>query len=158
MAYQDPGGKKPEKLYHGFIMGLLVSLESAYTVRSNRESGFGRADLLVIPRQPGRPGVVLELKVLHRDFGETVEKALVSAVEQIVARGYATELEVAGARRVHQWGVVLRRQTGVGEGGLERGWVRPETGRVVSTPKWTRRLAVSEIHRHRIETRIKESR
>lgn len=58
-----PRGTTREKLYHGFILGLLVQLEGRYEVRSNRESGLGRADVLVRPKQPGRPGVVLELKV-----------------------------------------------------------------------------------------------
>lgn len=100
MSYQDPAGREPEKLYHGFILGLLVQLEGDYDVRSNRESGLGRADLLVRPRAPGRPGVVLELKVPQR--GETPEQALLAAARQVRDRRYAAELVAAGASAVHE--------------------------------------------------------
>jgi Predicted AAA-ATPase/PD-(D/E)XK nuclease superfamily len=100
MSYQDPAGREPEKLYHGFVLGLLVQLEAEYEVRSNRESGYGRADVLVRPRAPGRPGVVLELKVPQR--GETPEQALVAAARQVRDRRYAAELLAAGASPVHE--------------------------------------------------------
>jgi hypothetical protein len=100
MSYQDPVGREPEKLYHGFILGLLVQLEGDYEVRSNRESGYGRADVLVRPRQPGRPGVVLEFKVPQR--GETPEQALEAAARQVRTRHYAAELIAAGATPVHE--------------------------------------------------------
>ncbi|WP_437298674.1 AAA family ATPase [Sorangium sp. So ce426] len=105
MSYQDPAGREPEKLYHGFILGLLVQLEGDYDVRSNRESGLGRADLLVRPRAPGRPGVVLELKVPQR--GETPEQALLAAARQVRDRRYAVELVAAGAAPVHELAAVF---------------------------------------------------
>ncbi|WP_437280640.1 AAA family ATPase [Sorangium sp. So ce375] len=114
MSYQDPAGREPEKLYHGFILGLLVQLEGDYDVRSNRESGLGRADLLVRPRAPGRPGVVLELKVPQR--GETPEQALLAAARQVRDRRYAAELVAAGAAPVHEMVAVF-------DG--KRAWVRP---------------------------------
>ena len=66
MSYYDPAGRQPEKLYHGFISGLRVRIDKDYEVRSNRESGLGRADVLIRPKTPGRPGAVLELKVVGR--------------------------------------------------------------------------------------------
>lgn len=102
MSFQDPAGREPEKLYHGFILGLLVQLEGRYEVRSNRESGFGRADVLVRPRKAGEPGVVIELKVPRRRRGETPEQALVAAARQVRERRYAEELRAAGASPVHE--------------------------------------------------------
>jgi hypothetical protein len=113
MSYQDPAGREPEKLYHGFILGLLVQLEGEYEVRSNRESGFGRADVLVRPRAPGKPGVVLELKVQGRD--ETPEQALEAAAKQVRDRRYAAELIAAGATPVQEMVAVF-------DG--KRAWVR----------------------------------
>lgn len=113
MSYQDPAGRQPEKLYHGFILGLLVQLEGEYEVRSNRESGYGRADVLVRPRAPGKPGVVLELKVPRR--GETPEQALVAAARQVRDRRYTAELEAGGASPV-------RALVAVFDG--KRAWVR----------------------------------
>ena len=95
------------------ILGLLVQMEGDYEVRSNRESGFGRADVLVRPRTPGKPGVVLELKVLRR--GETPERALVAAARQVRERRYAAELTAAGASPVHEMVAVF-------DG--KRAWVR----------------------------------
>ena len=101
----DGAGRQPEKLYQGFILGLLVVLEGTHEVRSNRETGFGRADVLVKPREPGRPGVVMELKVLRA--GETPEHALEAALAQVEERRYAAELEAAGATPVHTFAVVF---------------------------------------------------
>ena len=105
MSFQDPPGREPEKLYHGIILGLLVQLEGRHEVRSNRESGFGRADVLVRGRAPGQPGVVLELKVPRR--GETPEQALLAAARQVRDRRYAAELVAAGASPVHELAVVF---------------------------------------------------
>ena len=102
MSFHDPAGRDPEKLYQGFILGLLVQLEGRYEVRSNCESGLGRADVLVRPKQAGQPGVVLELKVPRHRRGETPEQALVAAARQVRDRRYAEELRAAGAAPVHE--------------------------------------------------------
>ena len=105
MSYQDAAGKEPEKLYHGLILGLLVHLESTYDVRSNRESGFGRADVLMRPKTQGQAGVVLELKV--RDEDEDIDAVLREAAEQIRERHYAAELAAAGASPVYEYAMVF---------------------------------------------------
>jgi hypothetical protein len=69
-----------------------------------RESGYGRADVLITPKGRG-PGVVLELKVIGRR--ETAETALESALEQLRRRDYAGELRAAHASPIHQMGVVF---------------------------------------------------
>jgi len=105
MSYHDLGGRQPERVYHAFIAGLLVHLGGDYEVRSNRESGYGRYDVMVLPRERGRPGVVLELKVPDED--EAVETALDAALRQIRERDYAAELVARGAEPVHELGVVF---------------------------------------------------
>lgn len=107
MSFHDPAGRDPEKLYHGFILGLLVQLEGRYEVRSNRESGLGRADVLVRPKQAGQPGAVLELKVPRHRRGETPEQALLAGAKQVRERRYAEELAAAGAAPVHEIVVVF---------------------------------------------------
>lgn len=105
LSYQDGAGRDPEKLYHGFILGLLVHLTSRYAVRSNREAGYGRADVLMIPKSKGPPGVVMELKV---PFGkETPKQAMEKAVQQVRLRRYAAELSGAGVTNVIEYGVVF---------------------------------------------------
>lgn len=83
------------KLYHAFIFGLMVHLENEYDVQSNRESGYGRADMLIRPKKPGKPGVVVEFKVL--DEGDNIGAALKDAAEQVRERHYAAELIASGA-------------------------------------------------------------
>jgi len=105
MSFQDPAGRAPEKLYHGFILGLLVHMEPLYDVRSNRESGRGRADVFMRPKTPGQPGVVMEFKV---PLGkETPEQALVKAAEQVRKRQYATDLVAAGASPIYEYAMVF---------------------------------------------------
>lgn len=104
-SYHDFPRRAGEAIYHAFVLGLLVRLAGDYHVRSNRESGYGRADVLIIPKRPGHPGVVLELKALEED--ETVDTALASAVTQLTDRDYAAELRAAGATPVHALAVVF---------------------------------------------------
>ena len=93
----DTAGPEPERFYHGLVVGLLAGLGSAYEVRSNRESGFGRCDVMVLPRAARQPGVVMELKRVDPDAGETPEKAIAAALAQIQERDYAAELRERGA-------------------------------------------------------------
>lgn len=107
LSYHDTGGRMPERVYQAFLLGLFVELESSHHVRSNRESGFGRYDVAVIPKHPGKSGVVLELKRIDDEEGETVDQALDAALEQVRSRGYRAELEAAGASPIHEYGIVF---------------------------------------------------
>ena len=115
VSYFDSAFPEPERFYHGLVVGLLAGLGSRYEVRSNRESGLGRCDVLVLPRTPGQPGVVLELKTADVTTGETPERALRAALAQIRDRDYAAELRERGASPIHQIAAVF-------DG--KRAWVR----------------------------------
>jgi Predicted AAA-ATPase/PD-(D/E)XK nuclease superfamily len=97
----------PERIYHVFVVGLLLGLQPRYTVRSNRESGSGRYDVMILPRTPGEPGVVMELKVRSRRRRETMKGAMAAALKQIRDRDYAAELRACGASPIHEMGVVF---------------------------------------------------
>ena len=100
-SYHDVKGAKPEKFYHGMMIGLLASLEPEYEVRSNRESGNGRPDVLIKPRRPGKPGVVLELKSAQP--GEkSIERAMKEGLAQFEANDYAAELRAASVEKIQQ--------------------------------------------------------
>jgi hypothetical protein len=107
LSYFDTGGPEPERFYHGLVIGLLAGLGASHEVRSNRESGFGRCDVMVLPRAAGQPGVVLELKRVDTDAGETPEEALVVALSQIRERDYAAELRERGAAPIHLMAAVF---------------------------------------------------
>jgi len=104
-SYHDFPRVSGEALYHAFVLGLLVRFGGDHQVRSNRESGYGRADVLIIPRRPGAPGVVLELNVLGDE--ETVDDALESALAQITQRDYVAELRAAGAEPANALAIVF---------------------------------------------------
>jgi Predicted AAA-ATPase/PD-(D/E)XK nuclease superfamily len=99
LSYHDTA-RRPEQVYHAFVIGLLATMEPAYEVRSNRESGHGRPDVIIRPRRGGGPAVVLELKVARRGK-KTPEQALAEGIAQIREGGYRAELEAAGALPVH---------------------------------------------------------
>ena len=84
----------PEKFYHGFVLGLLVELRERYSVKSNRESGFGRYDVMLIPKDKMKDkAFIIEFKVVNRNRGEkSLEDALENALKQIEENRYEQNL------------------------------------------------------------------
>lgn len=98
-----PTGKEPERFYHGFVLGLLVNENERYQIRSNRESGYGRYDVCMYPRDKGVPGIVMEFKVQddeEKDLTETAD----AAIAQIKEKDYAADLRSAGVTDIRQYG------------------------------------------------------
>ncbi len=118
LSYHDTARPQREGVYQAFVLGLLVTLEKTHEVTANREAGYGRYDVMISPRQHGRPGAVLELKVIDTDEGETKDTALESALQQITERDYASALRERGATPVHELAAVF-------DG--KRAWVRKRT-------------------------------
>lgn len=88
---------EPEKFYHGFVLGLMVDLEDEYKIRSNRESGFGRYDVMLEPLRPGKPAFILEFKVKRENKGEkTLKDTVAAAHAQIEEKQYEAELVANG--------------------------------------------------------------
>ena len=88
---------EPEKFYHGFVLGLIVDLEGKYHIRSNRESGFGRYDVMLEPVNKNDLAFVFEFKVLDPDYNEkTLDDSLQSALRQIHEKNYDAELIARG--------------------------------------------------------------
>lgn len=107
LSYHDTAGDEPERVYHAFALGLFVHLSDQYTIRSNRESGYGRYDLLMIPKDAARPGFVFEFKKIDKDDEKTPQAAMQSAFRQIRDKEYATELKDANVTRILGVGVVV---------------------------------------------------
>ena len=96
----DTGNKpseaaEPERFYHGFVLGLLVELSDRYTVTSNRESGFGRYDVMLEPKQ-GDDGIILEFKVQDIDDEKELSDTVKAALQQIENKKYETLLTEKG--------------------------------------------------------------
>jgi hypothetical protein len=97
MSYHDLSGE-PEKVYHALVLGMLVWMSGNYVIRSNRESGYGRYDIMLRPKDPEKHGIIIEFKMM--DEGKSPEKTLEDAMEQIESRKYAAELEAAGIKKI----------------------------------------------------------
>lgn len=94
---RNPSGEtNPERFYHGFVLGLIVGLEDTYRITSNRESGFGRYDVMLEPLDPGGDSFVLEFKVFNPRKEKTWEETVENALRQIREKDYDSELRSRG--------------------------------------------------------------
>jgi len=107
LSYYDTAGDEPERVYHAFVLGLLTHLMDRYVIRSNRESGYGRYDVLMIPHQKEEPGFILEFKKVNRPTDSSESDAMKSALDQIQDKQYAVELREQGVRKIWGIGVVV---------------------------------------------------
>ena len=82
----------PERFYHGFVLGLLVEMRDRYEVCSNRESGYGRYDVMLIPKNREDRAIILEFKVRDADEEKTLEETVKAALAQIEKKEYDVEL------------------------------------------------------------------
>ena len=102
----SPSVTQPERFYHGFVLGLLVELNGRYVLTSNRESGFGRYDVMLEPLKAEDNAYILEFKV-HDDTEEaTLQDTLDAALAQIEDKKYEQNLLARGIapERIHKYG------------------------------------------------------
>lgn len=87
---------EPERFYHGFVLGLIVDLAGKYHITSNRESGFGRYDVVMEPLQKQFDAIVMEFKVQNPAKEESLQHTVQNALLQIEEKNYDTELLARG--------------------------------------------------------------
>ncbi len=105
MSLFDASGLHPENFYHGLVLGLMFGLRETHVVYSNRESGFGRYDVALLPKQAGGMGIVMEFKRV--DDPARIDAAADQALRQVDERWYHTELLQHGVARVLKIGMAL---------------------------------------------------
>lgn len=105
-SYFDSSGAEPEKVYHAFVLGLSVGMRETHTVKSNRESGYGRYDVMLVPRSLQDPGFVMEFKKVQPSK-ETLQQAAAAALRQIDERAYDEDLRSLGVRVIRRMGIAF---------------------------------------------------
>ena len=107
------GKAEPERFYHGFVLGLMVELEDRYVITSNRESGFGRYDVMLEPKETGADAFIIEFKVHNPKREDTLEDAVKAALAQIEAKQYAAALIGKGIpeERIKKYGFAFEGKT-----------------------------------------------
>ncbi len=108
---KHPSLSEPERFYHGFVLGLLVDLGGRYTLTSNRESGFGRYDVMLEPKDIARDdAILLEFKVLDETEEASLEDTVQAALKQIQEKHYAASLIAKGIpkERIRAYGFAFQ--------------------------------------------------
>ena len=106
-----PSGVEPERFYHGFVLGMIVDLQSRYIITSNGESGFGRYDIMLEPRHPQEDdAIILEFKVFNARRENSLEDTVQAALDQIEKMKYAEKLSERGIpkERIRSYGFAFR--------------------------------------------------
>ena len=96
-----PSKSQPERFYHGFVLGLIVDLSDRYVITSNRESGFGRYDVVIEPKDKKENAIILEFKVFNSKKETSLEETVESALTQIEEKNYAADLIARGIPAEH---------------------------------------------------------
>ena len=96
-----PSRSQPERFYHGFVLGLMVDLADRYIITSNRESGFGRYDIMIEPKQKEAEAFIIEFKVFNPRREASLEETVQNALAQIEEKKYAAELIKRGIAEEH---------------------------------------------------------
>ena len=111
----SPSGEKhPERFYHGFVLGLMVDKSRDYIIKSNRESGYGRYDVVMEPKNTSNVAVIMEFKVRDERRGEkTLSDTAENALSQIEDRKYDADLISRGipAERIYKYGFAFEGET-----------------------------------------------
>ncbi len=95
-SFMDVGENTAENFYHAFVLGMFVALKDTYYVKSNRESGMGRYDIMLEPKDKNRNSFIIEFKVYNKDKEKDIEETIQNAIKQIENKQYEADLKERG--------------------------------------------------------------
>ena len=109
----SPSDEEPERFFHGLVLGLMVDQTENYIITSNRESGYGRYDIMLEPidkLNENLPCIVIEFKVINPKKEKTLEETVEAALKQIEDKGYDAELVKRGVKKenIHHYGFAFK--------------------------------------------------
>ena len=114
-SYFDTGsrasGEEPERFYHGFVLGLMVDLRDRFIITSNRESGFGRYDVILEPRDKIKDNaIIIEFKVYDSDDERNLQDTVAMALKQINDKRYEAILQEKGmlVENIYKYGFAFQ--------------------------------------------------
>ncbi len=108
ISYFDVSGEEPEKVYHAFVLGMIVSLSDKYEVKSNKESGYGRYDVMLIPKDTSKLGIIMEFKKIDDFMSKSIEKGIEEALNQIEENKYEAELRERNVSNILKLAIVFK--------------------------------------------------
>ena len=99
-SYYDTANSEPEdtseRFYHGFVLGMLIDLRKEYQILSNRESGYGRYDVMLVPKKENQNAYIIEFKVFNSRKEKDLEETVKSGLTQIKDKNYDADLLAKG--------------------------------------------------------------
>ena len=105
LSYFDTQRQDVERVYQAFMLGMLLNLSSSYEIHSNKESGFGRYDISIIPKDTSKRAIIMELKKIG--LTETKDTALANALQQIEEKQYETDIRKRGIQHISKLAVTF---------------------------------------------------
>jgi hypothetical protein len=110
---KNPSRTQPERFYHGFVLGIMVDLQGRYVITSNRESGYGRYDIMLEPLNDKDDAIIIEFKVMSTRREKNLEETVQAALQQIEEKDYARQLIDKGisAERIRRYGFAFEGKT-----------------------------------------------
>lgn len=107
---EKPSREDPERFYYGFVLGLMMDLDDRYVITSNRESGFGRYDVVLEPLKEGLDAIIIEFKVFKPKREKDLEETVRNAVSQIEQKKYESALIARGipAQHIRKYGFAFK--------------------------------------------------
>ena len=108
MSYFDVSGEEPERVYHAFVLGMIVSLADEYEVKSNKESGYGRYDVMLIPKDKTKLGIIIEFKRIKDTALKTIDEGVSEALKQIEENKYEEELKDRDINNILKLAIVFK--------------------------------------------------